>query len=241
VLTTNVGITILGAAVVDDVLGILVFALMLGVINPLQIGITIVLFFIIFFYLGLRFIERIMDLGDKITIPKSLLSIALAIFLIYVFFADRAGITGITGAFVAGLLIGQTGKIKKITDDVKAVSYGFFIPLFFISIGASVNPAAFLEIGLLSLVVITIGVFGKIFGCGMGAYFSGMTLRQSLQIGIGMIPRMEVALIIASMAISRGFLQGPLADQVLATTILLTIVTTFITPFLLKIACKYPK
>ncbi len=239
VLHTNVGITILGAAVVDDVLGIIVFALALGIYNPLQISITIAIFFLIFLYLGLRIIDRVMDLGERITLPKSLLSISLAIFLFYSFFADRCGITGITGAFVAGLLIGQTVQSRKISEDIKTIGYGFFVPLFFIGVGASVDLSAFLVIGSFSLVIIFIGIVSKVVGCGFGAKLAGMSYRNSLQVGVGMIPRMEVALIIVSIAIARGLIVGDVADQILATTIVTTIVTTLLTPFLLKATFKY--
>jgi Kef-type K+ transport system membrane component KefB len=239
VLNTNVGITVLGAAVVDDVLGIIAFALILGIYNPLQIGITITIFFLIFLYLGLKIIDKVMNLGEKINLPKSLLSISLAIFLFYSFFADRCGITGITGAFVAGLLIGQTIQSKKISDDVKVIGYSFFVPLFFVGVGASVDLTAFLVIGVFSVVVIIVGIIGKIVGCGIGAKLAGMSLRHSLQVGVGMIPRMEVALIIVSIAISRELITGDVAHQILATTIVTTIVTTLITPFLLKATFKY--
>ena len=238
VLNTDVGATILGGAVIDDVLGIILLAFVLGIESPLWIGIKIVIFFLIFLYLGLKIIDKILDIGEKIHLPKALLSISLSVFLIYSFFADEAGIAGIIGAFVAGILIGQTVRSRKIASDVKTIGYGFFIPLFFVWVGSKVNVSAFASIGLLAAVIIAVSIIGKIVGCGVGAKLAGMTKRESLQVGVGMIPRMELALIIATSVVSHGILTGHAANQILATTLLLTIVTTLIAPLMIKAVFK---
>ena len=84
----------------------------------------------------------------------------------------------------------------------------------------------------------TQSIIGKIIGCGLGAKISGLKNHESLQIGIGMIPRMEVALIIVTYAIANNILKGDIADQILAATLLLTIITTLITPILIKKSIK---
>jgi len=183
-------------------------------------------------------IDKIIDLGEKIHLPKALLSISLSIFLIYSFFADKAGISAIIGAFVAGLLIGQTVRSRKIINDVKTMGYGFFIPIFFVWVGTIINIKSFLTIGLFTCIIIVIAIFGKIIGCGLSAKISGLNLRESIQVGIGMIPRMEVALIIATYAIANNIITGNAADQILATTLILTIITTIITPYLIKKSFK---
>lgn len=244
VLDTDVGTTILGGAVIDDVLAIILLAFILGIESPLWIGFKVVVFFLIFLYLGLKVIDKILDLGEKIHLPKAFLSVSLAIFFIFSFFADKAGIAGIIGAFVAGILIGQAVRSQKIIDDVKTIGYGFFIPLFFVWVGASLwqgvsrDLSSFVAIGILALVIIAVAIVGKIVGCGIGAKLAGMSSRESFQVGVGMIPRMEVALIIATAAISHGLLTGQIAHQILATTVLLTIATTLITPFLIKVVFK---
>ena len=238
VLDTNVGNTILGAAVIDDILGIILLAFIFGIASPLWVGFKIIIFFIIFLYIGIKLIDKILDLGEKIHLPKALLSISLSIFLIYSFFADKAGISAIIGAFVAGLLIGQTVRSRKIINDVKTMGYGFFIPLFFVWVGTIINIKSFLTIGLFTCIIIVIAIFGKIIGCGLSAKISGLNLRESIQVGIGMIPRMEVALIIATYAIANNIIIGNAADQILATTLILTIITTIITPYLIKKSFK---
>jgi len=263
VLNTDSGATILGGAFIDDILGIILLAFVMSVetltldtIPSLAwVGMKIAIFFLIFLFIGLKVIDKILDLGEKIHLPKAFLSISLSILLIYSFFADKAGISGIIGAFVAGLLIGHTVKSRKITKDVKTIGYGFFIPLFFVGIGASLwfdasGDLSFLtKVGLFAIVVIAIGIIGKIIGCGIGAKLAGMSNRQSLQIGTGMIPRMELALIISAAAISRGLfsiknnleLTEEIEHMIRITTVLLIIVTTLISPFLIKAAFKKRK
>jgi Kef-type K+ transport system membrane component KefB len=251
VLDTDVGATILGGAVIDDVIGIILLAFVLGIEKSLfdvaWVGVKIAVFFLIFLLLGLKIIDKILNIGEKIHLPKAFLSISLAILLVYSFFADKAGISGIIGAFVAGILIGQSVRSKKIIDDVKTIGYGLFIPLFFVWIGASfwdgasIDVSAYVTIVILALLIITVSIIGKIAGCGIGAKLAGMSGKESLQIGVGMIPRMELALIIATAAISHGLLTGKVAHQILVTTILLTIATTLLAPFLIKATFKNVK
>jgi Kef-type K+ transport system membrane component KefB len=244
-LDTDVGATILGGAVIDDVLGIILLAFFLGTDPPLYVGIKIALFFLIFFYIGLLIIDKILDLGEKIQLPKAFLSISLAIFLLYTFFANSFGIAGLIGAFVAGLIIGHTLKYRKIIDDVQTIGYGLFIPLFFVWIGMniwiydySLTFSSLATISLISAVIIIVAIVGKIIGCGLGAKLAGMKNRESLQVGIGMIPRMELALIIVSSAITHKILIGKIAYQLLTVTIILSIVTTLLTPILIKLVFK---
>jgi Kef-type K+ transport system membrane component KefB len=238
ILDTNVGNTILGAAVIDDIIGIILFAFIFSLDSALWVGLKIILFLIIFLYLGVRIIEKILDLGEKIHIPKAFLSMSLSIFLIYSFFADKAGISAIVGAFVAGLLIGQTIRSRKIINDVKTIGYGFFIPLFFVWVGTIININSFLKIGLFAVILIIVAILGKIIGCGLGARISGLNYKESIQIGIGMIPRMEVALIIVTYAITNDIISGTVADQLLVATIVLTLFTAVITPYLIKKSCR---
>ncbi len=242
-LNTEVGLTILGAAVIDDVIGIILFVSVLGVATPMDVtflGLKILIFFILFLFIGMRIIDKIFDLGEKIQLPKALLSLSLAIFLLYSFFAYQSGIAGITGAFVAGVVIGHAMKSRKVIDDIKTMSYGLFIPLFFVWVGANVDPTVFTTLNVIgfTIIIILVSIIGKVVGCGIGAKLAGMTNKKALQAGIGMIPRLEMALIIVGAAISQGILVGELGQQILATTVLLTLVTTLITPSLLRASFK---
>ncbi|UCF50075.1 MAG: cation:proton antiporter [Thermoplasmatales archaeon] len=247
VLNTDIGATILGGAVFDDIIGIILLAFVMGIgslMDAVWIGIKIAIFFILFLYIGLKIIDKVLSIGEKLLLPKSFLSITLAILILYSFFAYEAGISGIIGAFVAGILIGQNVRSTKIIEDVKAIGYGFFIPIFFVYVGSSLFIDKGFEISsfdttiLFIILIVSMSIVGKIVGCGMGARLSGMNNKEALQVGVGMIPRMELALIIATAAISHGILTGIVAHTILLTTIILTIVTSLLTPFLIKATFK---
>lgn len=245
VLDTDVGATVLGAAVIDDVIGIVLLAFVMSIESPLWIALKIVIFFLIFLYLGLKVIDKILDLGEKIHLPKAFLSISLSILLIYSFFAYKTGLSGIIGAFVAGLLIGQTFRSRKITEDVKTIAYGFFIPLFFVWVGASLwNNFSFKDVELFSFVIfvisiIFIGIISKIIGCGLGAKLTRMNDIDSLRVAVGMVPRMELALIIATAALTKGIIKNQASAQnILVMTVILAIATTLIAPILIKATFK---
>ena len=253
---SNSGVTILGGAVLDDLIAIILLAFVISTgENPFILTIKTALFFIfIICFFILKIVNKIMDVSEKIHIPKSLMSIALALCLIVSVLANELHIAAITGAFLAGLLIGITVQSSKLIEDIRTIGYGFFIPLFFVSIGASINFSEFLNLedpvfaisGFSSLaafiiatvMIIIVAVFGKIVGCGIGARFAGMSRRESLQVGVGMVPRMEVALIVVTAAASSGVLMGHADDQLLAMTILLGLVTTLLTPLLIKATFK---
>ena len=247
VLNTDVGATILGGAVIDDVIGIILLTFAMGIgslIDAVWIGIKIAIFFLVFLYIGLKVIDRVLLVGEKLILPKSFLSITLAVLFLYAFFADEAGISGIIGAFVAGIIIGQNVRSKNIIEDIKAIGYGFFIPIFFVYVGLNlwsrenIEITSYVTIIMFIIFIISVSIIGKIIGCGIGAKLSGMSNIESLQVGVGMIPRMELALIIVTAAISHGILTGQVAHTLLLTTIILTIVTSIITPFLIKATFK---
>ena len=247
VIDTDASTTILSAAVIDDIIGIVLLAFAFGIgslMDVIWIGVKIALFFLVFLYLGLKVIDKILDLGEKVHLSKAFLSISISILLIYAFFADKAGISGIVGAFIAGALVGQNFRSDKIKDDVKALGNGFFIPLFFVWVGAILWEEASSDLSLYSsifvfaIVIIIVSIVGKIIGCGIGAKLSGMSNLESLQIGVGMIPRMELALIISTAAISHGILSEGFSHQILIVTLMLTIVTTLLAPVLIKATFK---
>lgn len=248
-LDSDVGTTILGGAVIDDVFGIILLAFVLGVggslINVAWVGVKIGIFFLVFLILLIyKVLDKVLDISEKIHLPKAFLSISLAILLIYSFIADWVELSGIIGAFLAGILIGQCVKSRKIEEDVKTIGYGFFVPLFFVWVGtriwsnAGTSMPPLVETIIIATVIITIGIVGKIIGCGIGAKIAGMTNLESLQVGFGMIPRMELALIIVTAVLAQGLIEGVIAQQILISTLLLTIITTLVSPVLIKASFK---
>jgi Kef-type K+ transport system membrane component KefB len=237
-LNTDVGTTVLSAAVLDDIIGIFILAVVLGTGSPAFLALKIMIFFLITLYVGLRVISKVIGGFEKIRTPKILITASLVICFVFAVFASEMGLAAVTGAFVAGLIIGTTIQSKKIVDDVKTISYTFFIPLFFVWVGASIDLSVIKDVGPLALLFIPLAIVGKIIGCGAGSKLGGLTSRKALTVGVGMIPRMEVALIVVTTAIAQGIFTGALAHQILAVTVLLVCVTTFLAPILIKATFK---
>lgn len=237
-LNTDVGMTILSAAVIDDVIALIILTIVLGVGSPEWLLLKIAVFFLITLYFGFRIVARLMNIGSKFAEPKIFLTIGLVLCFVFAFFAEELGIAAITGAYIAGLAVGTTIHSKKIIDDVKTIGYIFFIPLFFIWIGASVDLSMLKTIGILALFFIPLAIVGKFIGCSIGARLGGLPGRRAVVVGVGMIPKMEYALIAATLAVSRGIFTGPVAHQMLGVTVLHVCITTLLAPILLKATFK---
>ncbi len=143
------------------------------------------------------------------------------------------GVADITGAYFAGLIICNTQKSKYIAARFETLSYILLSPIFFASIGLAVElPSMTMNIILFSVLLLIVAILSKIVGCGLGAKLCGYSNDESMQIGVGMISRGEVALIVAN----KGAALGLMSSVFFGPTIIIVIVTTIITPILLKIA-----
>jgi len=127
---------------------------------------------------------------------------------------------------------------RRIDDFMRQMGEVFLIPLFFIWVGASFDFNALGDMGKLVLLFIPMALMGKIIGCSAGAKVCGFRARDALAVGVGMMPRMEVALVVVTIEMSMKIFNDALAHQVLASTILLVIVSSLITPPLLKIVYR---
>jgi len=238
-LHTKEGTAILASAVIDDVLGIMVLAIIIAIkrsghislgelsILALEIG----AYFTLSFLLGSPLIRETLKLSERLETPEVLTSITIALALILAHLAERVQIAAITGAYLAGLIMGRTKEVSRIESKVSTLAFSLFIPTFLVGIGINTNIASLSRVGSFTLIYSVIAVLTKILGCGGGALLTrAFTLKESLRIGIGMIPRMEVGLVIANMAL----LEGIFDDTAFATAVTMTLLTTLITPPLLK-------
>jgi len=235
-LHTNVGNLILTVAVLDDILGIVVLSITLGKGSIEMLFLKITIFFAIFFVL-LLILHYKYAIFSRFSIPKFTLTIAIAFCFIFSAVALSLGLAAITGSFFAGLLLSIVPQKSRIIDFVREIGDIFFIPLFFVWVGASFDFSALEGIGILVLYFVPFALVGKIIGCSIGAKINGFSARDALSVGIGMMPRMEVALIVVTTEISMG-IWGKLSHQILAATILLVMISSFITPVLLKTVYK---
>lgn len=240
---TDVGVISLSASVMDDVTGLILLVAVLGTGSIFLIGTKLLIFFFITLYIGLKIIGRIMRTADHFHTSKGLVTISLGICFIFAAFAKEMELAAIIGSFIAGLIISTTIQSKRIIPDVKVIGYSLFIPLFFVSIGTQLKLDAFLSthVIILSLVILIVAIIGKVAGRMIGAMIVGFSKKSSFQLGVGSIPRMEVALITIMTAIHMEIFDVETAHDLLAATIFFTIVTTLITPPLLKWSFKEKK
>lgn len=237
-LRTRVGTTILGAAVIDDVLGIIVLTILVaistkGSVRAMDLLIIlgeVGLFFIIGLLLGSPAVKEALQLSERINLPETISAAAIAITLIFAYIAEQFQLAGITGAYLAGIITAGTPEVKEITNKTTTIGYSLFIPVFLVSIGIETDVRILEHVGTFALIYATVAIIGKIVGCGIGALVTKFKPVESLQVGVGMIPRMEVALIMANIGLDEGVFNS----GTFSIPVSMVIITTLVTPFLLK-------
>jgi Kef-type K+ transport system membrane component KefB len=234
------GQLVVGAAVIDDVMGLVILGIVTGLVGGSQVGLyevgrSVVIasgFLVASLVLGFALAPRIFALIDRMRVRGVLLVSAFAFALIVASLANMVGLAFIVGAYAAGLILSGTNQFDVIHERIKPVS-DIFTPIFFLSIGAQVdlrllNPAEpqnrpVLAIGL---VLLLIAVIGK-FAAGYAVFWKRY---NRVAVGVGMIPRGEVGLIFANI----GLLSGVLSSEVFSAILLMVAGTTFVTPPALK-------
>lgn len=235
----KVGTTILGAAIIDDIIGIIVLTVVTSMqdtsVSPASVLIKIVLYFIVvaavtFVLMLIRKYVEMQDEKRRVVI----LSVAFCFGLAYAS-EEFFGIADITGAYFAGLMLCTLKIGPYVARRCEIPSYLIFSPVFFASVGLKVTLGGMnASIWIFSIVLLVIAILSKIVGCGLGAKICGCSGKEALQIGIGMVSRGEVALIVAQ----KGYASGMLDSVLFAPIVLVVIVTTLLTPILLKIVMK---
>jgi Kef-type K+ transport system membrane component KefB len=244
VLRSRVGLALLGAAVFDDILVILLLSLVsifvggaggdLGFI--LETIIRIVLYLAVASVLGFFLLPPIAARINNLPISQGMLAFVLVATLLFGWSAEAiGGIAAITGAFLVGLFLSRSPFQHQLETGVSAIAYGFFVPIFFVSIGLEVNLRAITGSDWIFAIVLTIvAIISKIIGSGFGARVSGFTNLESLQVGIGMVSRGEVGLIVAAFALANGLL----SQNGFSIAVFMVIVATLVTPPLLRLSFR---
>jgi Kef-type K+ transport system membrane component KefB len=242
-LRSKVGSTILGAAVIDDVLGLIVLSAVIALAPQLaqkgtaswgglaSIVVRMSVCLLTMALLGPWLTRWVLKQASRLHGQHTEVAVALAIAMLLAFEAQwLGGMAAITGSYLAGLFVAMTPNREKVSQEVQPMLNSLFGPVFFVSIGMEVN--AWHMGGRLSffLLLLGIAVLGKILGCGLGAFSNGFSRRDSLTVGVGMIPRGEVGLITASLGWTAGLVTRDVYIQVVA----LVLLTTLITPGLLR-------
>jgi Kef-type K+ transport system membrane component KefB len=247
VLRTRVGLGLLGSAVFDDILVILLlsvsFVFISGSASGGLGGVAVTVFGMVAYLavailIGLFFVPRLVVWVERLPISQGIIAFALILTLLFAWAAEVIGsMAAITGAFLVGLFLARTPFKERIEHGVSTMAYGFFVPIFFVNIGLAVNMRDIDENALLFTVIITlVAVVSKIIGSGLGGLIGGFHRREALQLGIGMVSRGEVGLIVATFALSEGLLSSGNYSIV----VFMIIVATLITPPMLRAAFSQP-
>lgn len=238
-LSGKVGTTILGAAIIDDILGMIVLAIVSSMkdttVKPSVVLVKILLYAVLIMIL-FALCGRMEFVIEKADHKRRVAIFAIAFCFILAYVSEEAfGIADITGAYFAGVMLCQS-KIKEYVDiKIHDVSTVFFSCIFFASVGLKVSLGGMgVHIWGFALLLALVAVLTKLVGCGLGAKLCHFTWKESIQTGVGMVSRGEVALIVAE----KGRQCGMIDEEMFAPVILVVIVTTLITPILLKVAFK---
>lgn len=232
VLRTKIGTLIMGAAVIDDVIGVVMMSILVsvaitGVVPLMELSLLLifaVLFFLISLTVGIKFFRK---LSEKITVGgENLLLLGLVVVLAFSLITTEIGLAGIIGAFIAGLVIGQTHFAKRLREYVSLIGGGFFIPIFFVTIGMTFNLGAFTTVCPFAAVLVVVAIIGKVVGCGLGAKVSKCSGGESFAVGIAMMPRAGVELILIKLGLDHGIISADIASAILV----MVMITTLITP-----------
>ncbi|ALM74962.1 cation:proton antiporter [Thermococcus barophilus] len=240
VLRSEVGAASLSASVMDDFLGIALIIFAVGTGSILGLIGKMTAFFIITGVVAWYSIDKYIRFSEWLHVEKGVLAMVLALMFLFSALAEKWFAAAIEGAFMAGIVLSKLPEGRKIAEDVKAIGYGFLIPIFFVYTGAMLDLKVFMSRDALALaaVLTSIAVIGKVVGRGIGAMMMGWNLKKSLQMGIGSIPRTEVALVDLMVAIHGGAIPQSDAQKFIAATLIFITVSVLITPPLLKWAFK---
>ena len=236
-LKSELGTAILSAAIIDDVIGILVLTFVIGFknpeSNPLQVAFSTVVFFALAIVVGFV-IYKVFKFVDK-RYPRThrIPIFALVLCFGFSYLAEKVfGIADITGAYVAGIILCNLRDSEYIEQKLDINEYMIFAPIFFASIGLKTNVQGInLDIILFSLAFVAVALVTKIIGCGAMSRLCGFKGSDTLKIGVGMMTRGEVALIVAQ----RGLSEGLISSVYFTSVILLIIVSSIATPIILKL------
>lgn len=237
-LKTHSGNAILGAAIIDDILGIIALTIVTSLADS-SISLGVVLLKIVGFFafsgvvgfLFYKLYKKWVDDAEKELHRHTIVAFVFCLLMAYIA-EDVFGVADITGAFIAGLIVSNVRRATYLESKFDTLSYLLLSPVFFASIGLKVVlPEMSAAIVGFAVALTIVAILTKVVGCGLGAKMCGYKNYQVKRIGVGMISRGEVALIVAS----KGDALGLMSPEFLGPVIIVVVITTIVTPILLKI------
>ncbi len=237
-LKSKVGTALLSAAIIDDIIGIVVLSILTGLggsdESPLKVVIKILLFFVFTGVVGFVVYKLFKRLSINHSHHRRIAIWALAFCLLMAFCAEKFfGVADITGAYFAGVILCNLTDMRPyVAKKINVASYLFFSPVFFASIGLKTNLREITaDVLFFSLALIVTAVAAKIIGCGAAARICRINSKDSLKVGVGMVARGEVALMVAQKGLSAGYID----EKLLPAIVLTVVVCALVTPVLLKL------
>ncbi len=234
-LKTPEGTTVLGAAVIDDVVVIVALAFLMSFVGQDIHLTTIIVQKIIFFagaiFVGWKVVPWFLRAFSILKVNEALISGGLIVCFVFAYLAEYTGVAGIIGAYIAGVSISTTNFKHEIFKKTEVIGYSIFVPIFFASIGVTAHFSDITENIWLIVGLSVLAIATKFVGASIGAKMSGFQWNSSWSIGSAMISRGEVALIIASLGLESGLL----SENMFAALVVVVLVTTIVTPPLMKI------
>ena len=241
------GVTILAAAVFDDVLGIIVLAIVVGMVRAASDGggiawsdILLIAgkafgFWIGATAIGLLLARRFSRVLKYFKSPEAIAALALGFALLLAGLSEMVGLAMIIGAYIMGLSLSRTDLVQLIQKEVEGL-HNVLVPVFFATMGMMVDFGAVHAVLQVGIVYAALAVVSKVLGCGLPALFCGFNRHGAVRVGVGMLPRGEVALIVAGI----GLTSGAIGQDVFGIAILMTLVTTLLGPMLLAGSFENP-
>jgi Kef-type K+ transport system membrane component KefB len=231
----RIGSAILGAAIIDDVIGVIVLTVVIsleGDGSPTDL-VRLALFIPAGLVGGYWLIRLTTERLELMATREHRFLEVLALVLAFAWAAQEiGGLAAITGAYLAGVLFGRTGLAEDLADFGNLIGYALFAPIFFVTTGMSADLGAIADEPLFTAVLGIVAIVTKMAGSYVGTLVGGFTSRESLAVGAGMVARGEVALVIAVL----GHESGVIGDETYAASIAVTLLTTLAAPLLLRLA-----
>jgi len=240
-LRTTEGATTISAAIIDDVLGVVVFAAVMSLNSGGNLLLTIgrmAVFLPAAWFAGNWLMPRIVRLERHLKHPEATLAAIVALLLVYAWAAEALGsVATITGAYILGAVVNRhVGHRHPVHSGTATLGYGFFIPVFFVNIGLQAHLEGLTAAPLMTVSLVIFAILSKIVGSGVGARAGGLSNSSALQVGVSMVSRGEVALVIAGAGLAGGLLDS----TAFSTLIVVTLATTLVTPPLLRLVSNPP-
>ena len=240
-LETKEGVTILGAAVVDDLLSVILLSVVSSVTGThtdsananLGLGLTLLLqlvYLVVLLVASIWLFPRILKLSERFLLPAAKPLVTIIIVLLAAFGAEKVGLSNVIGAFFVGLAFSRLPDKQKLQKSFTDIGYSLFIPIFFTSIGLEMSITGIFKDGLLFIALFVGSVISKLVGASVGAKMAGFSSSSAYQVGTGMISRGEMALVVAQIGLSNHLL----APAVYSTVVGVIVLTTLIAPIMLK-------